>query len=310
MGDGLPGCRAAASPARARLLRLRGGDGRFTRRRELPSGEVVLIIGFGPKLETTYPRLAPDRGSMHRSFVAYSHETHRLVATPGNQVGIQLNLTLLGAHPLLGLPMHELTNRVVELDDLLGADGEPLVEQLHDAPDWGRPAALLDEVLVRRLDAARPASPMSPGLAAAGRHRRSPARGRAVRSSAAAASTCCAGSTSRSASRRRPSPACCASNAPSTCWPPRRRGLARRARAGRRPADELGRDRARVRLLDQAHMNRDFRQFAGASPGGWPRACCPTAAGSPAGAGHIRPRRAPAGFPSLRHTGSTTKRPA
>ena len=94
MGDGLPGCCAAASPARARLLRLRGGDGPFTRRRELPSGEVVLIIGFGPKLETTYPRLAPDRGSMHRSFVAGpAHETHRLVATPGNQVGIQLNLT-------------------------------------------------------------------------------------------------------------------------------------------------------------------------------------------------------------------------
>jgi AraC-like DNA-binding protein len=131
----------------------------FTRRRELPSGEVVLIIGFGPKLETTYPHLAPDRGSTHRSFVAGLHETHCLVATPGNQAGIQLNLTPLGAHVLLGLPMHELTNRVVELDDLLGADGALLVEQLHDAPDWQARFALLDEVLVRRLDAARPASP-------------------------------------------------------------------------------------------------------------------------------------------------------
>lgn len=131
----------------------------FTRRRELPSGEVVLIIGFGPKLETTYPQLAPDRVSTHRSFVAGLHETHCVVATPGSQAGIQLNLTPLGAHVLLGLPMHELTNRVVELDHLLGADGELLVEQLHDASDWSERFAILDQALVRRLDAARPASP-------------------------------------------------------------------------------------------------------------------------------------------------------
>ena len=131
----------------------------FTRRRELPSGEVIVIIGFGPKLETTYPGQAPDRVAKHRSFVAGLHETHCFVESPGTQAGIQLNLTPLGAHLLLGLPMHELANRVVELDDLVGAEGELLVEQLHDAPDWGARFELLDSVLVRRLDAARPASP-------------------------------------------------------------------------------------------------------------------------------------------------------
>lgn len=131
----------------------------FTRRRELPSGEVVLIVGFGPKVETSYPQVAHGRSSTHRSFVAGVHDTHCLVSTPGHQAGIQLNLTPLGAHLLLGLPMHELTNRVVELDDLLGADGELLVERLYDVHDWQARFAVLDEVLVRRLDAARPASP-------------------------------------------------------------------------------------------------------------------------------------------------------
>jgi len=131
----------------------------FTRRRELPSGEVTLIIGFGPKLETRYPELAADRTSTQRSFVAGLHETYCLVATPGNQAGIQVNLTPLGAHLLLAVPMHELTNRVVELDDLVGADADLLVEQLHDAPDWQARFAILDGVLLRRLGAARPASP-------------------------------------------------------------------------------------------------------------------------------------------------------
>src|SRR5262245_12484959 len=88
----------------------------FTTRRELPSAEVILIIGFGPKLRSTYPDLAPGRAATHRSFVAGLHATHCMVETPGNQSGIQVNLTPLGAHLLLGLRMQELTNRVIELD--------------------------------------------------------------------------------------------------------------------------------------------------------------------------------------------------
>jgi AraC-like DNA-binding protein len=131
----------------------------FTRRRELPSGEVILIIGFGPRLRTTYPALSLDRDATTRSFVAGVHDTHCIVETPGTQAGIQVNLTPIGAHLLLGVAMHELTNRVVELDDLLGHPGALFVERLHDAPDWDTRFELIDAALVRRLDRARPASP-------------------------------------------------------------------------------------------------------------------------------------------------------
>jgi AraC-like DNA-binding protein len=241
----------------------------FSRRRELPSGEVVLIIGFGPKLETTYPHLAPDRGSTHRSFVAGLHETHCLVATPGNQVGIQLNLTPLGAHLLLGLPMHELTNRVVELDDLLGADGELLVEQLHDAPDWQARFALLDEVLVRRLDAARPASP---DVAWAWR-RLVDTGGRLPVGELCEELGC-----SRKHMLRRFNEQI--GVAPKTYARVLRfqravHMLGHRDGASWLDERELGAGRwltwGEIALecgyFDQAHMNRDFRQFAGASPG-------------------------------------------
>lgn len=131
----------------------------FTRRRELPSGEVVVIIGFGPKIETTYPEKAPGRVLTHRSFVAGLHDTYCFVETPGTQAGIQLNLTPLGARLLLDVPMRELTDRVVELDDLLGEEASLLVEQLYEAPGWEARFELLDRALVGRLERARPASP-------------------------------------------------------------------------------------------------------------------------------------------------------
>ena len=148
--------------ARARLLRLRGGDGRFLHRRELPSGEVVLIIGFGPKLETTYPRLRPIAAPCTARSSLGRHETHRLVATPGNQVGIQLNLTpsaLTAARPA-----HARADQPRRRARRPARRRRRGWSSSSTTRPTGRPAfALLDEVLVRRLDAARPAPPMSPG---------------------------------------------------------------------------------------------------------------------------------------------------
>jgi AraC-like DNA-binding protein len=241
----------------------------FTRRRELPSGEVIMIFGFGAKLRTTYPHLPPDRALAHRSFVAGLHDTHCFVETPGAQAGIQLNLTPHGAHLLLGLPMHELTNRVVELDDLLGVEGQLLVEQLRDAPDWGARFELLDEALVRRLDAARPASPDVAW-----------AWGRLVESRGrlSVGQLCEELGCSRKHMLRRFNEQI--GLAPKTYarllrfqravhllghrdgahWADQREYGAGRQMCWGEIAFECG-------YFDQAHMNRDFRQFAGASPG-------------------------------------------
>jgi AraC-like DNA-binding protein len=240
----------------------------FARRRELPSGEVVVIIGFGPKLETTYPDLASDRVATHRSFVAGLHDTYCFVESPGSQAGIQVNLTPLGAHLLLGLPMHELTNRVVDLGELLGAEGELLVEQLYEAPDWQARFELLDGVLVRRLEAARPASP---DIAWAWR--------RLIRSGGRlpVGELCEELGCSRRHMVRRFNEQI--GVAPKTyarvlrfqravnmlghrdgaSWTCERERGAGRTMSWGEIALECG-------YFDQAHMNRDFRQFAGASP--------------------------------------------
>ena len=70
-----------------------------------------------------------------------------------------MRLTPLGAHALFGLPMHELTNRVVELDDLLGPRANELVERMWERPGWDGRFELLDNLIAKRVAEAREQSP-------------------------------------------------------------------------------------------------------------------------------------------------------
>jgi AraC-like DNA-binding protein len=85
-------------------------------------------------------------------------------------VELQVDLTPVGAHLLFGLPMHELSQRVVTLEDLFG--GEALFrEAVAEAPGWAERFALVDEFLLARLDYAR--SPVPSVTRALGRLRES-----------------------------------------------------------------------------------------------------------------------------------------
>jgi AraC-like DNA-binding protein len=126
------------------------------RRREVPSGDVTLIISLGPAIEVFD---AARRGGRYTSFVTGIWDGPAVTEHAGFQHGIEVNLTPLGTHRLLGLPMHHLANAVIELDDLLGAEVARLAERLHDAPDWGARFDLLDAALAARLARARPSSP-------------------------------------------------------------------------------------------------------------------------------------------------------
>lgn len=121
-------------------------------RREVPSGILPLIINFGPSFRILDPE-DPDRGEARDSFVAGLHETYALVESTGTAYCMQVNLTPVGARRLLGLPMCDLTNRVVELDDLLGTEAHYLIDRLVEAPDWETRFTLLDAFFSERLTA-------------------------------------------------------------------------------------------------------------------------------------------------------------
>jgi AraC-like DNA-binding protein len=215
------------------------------RRLEPPNDEVHVIFSFGPECRV------PERV---RSFVAAPDIRHAVVEHDGQQHGVELRLTPLGAHRLLGVPMDELTCRVVELDALLGSDGDELIERMHEAGGWEGSFELLEAWLLRRLaDAEAPDPAVEHAFA------------RLVRSHGAVP---------------------VAELVRETGWSRRHLAARFRAQVGlapkvfarilrfRRAASELsrpdGRSLAEIALdcgyYDQAHLNRDFREFAGRTP--------------------------------------------
>ena len=215
------------------------------RRLEVPSDEVHVIISFGPKVRVPAPV---------RSFVAAPHTEHAIVDSDGEQHGIELRLTPIGTHMLLGVPMHELADCVTPIEDVLGREGAELPERLYEAGTWPARFALLDRLLAKRLAEARaPAAGVEQAWA------------RLVRTHGAASIEALAGEVGWS--RRQ----LFARFREHTGLPPKVFArILRFQRAAALMADPRGPSLCEIALdcgyYDQAHLNHDFRAFAGRTP--------------------------------------------
>jgi AraC-like DNA-binding protein len=117
-------------------------------RREFAATRVVLVVGFGDPL-LVVDASGDDRGRRLSSFVAGPGEGVTRTEHAGAQDGVEVRLTPLGAYQLLGVPTGELADRVVGLDDVLGPAGARLSERLAEAADWPARFALLDAAFTR-----------------------------------------------------------------------------------------------------------------------------------------------------------------
>ena len=126
--------------------------------REVPRGFAVVIIGFGPPFRVGLAERGLARAADHRSFFAGAHDRPAIVASTGGSYCLQVNLTLPAAMRMLGMPLHELTNRIVALDDVVGEAPE-LTERLWQARGWEARFDLLSAWLLARLTAAAGPAP-------------------------------------------------------------------------------------------------------------------------------------------------------
>jgi AraC-like DNA-binding protein len=125
-------------------------------RQEVPSVRVPLIVNFGARWRIAQSASAtPD---VRDSFVAGLHDRSTFVAAEGAAQCVQVDFTPIGAHLFFGVPMHELANRVVDVEDVLGRDRD-LIERLEDARSWHARFGLLDAVIASRLGDARTPAP-------------------------------------------------------------------------------------------------------------------------------------------------------
>jgi AraC-like DNA-binding protein len=129
--------------------------GPATRLREVPFPGVPLILNLGAPWDIEDPGARRERRD---SFVGGMHTASALVDGAPSWACIELRLGPLGARRLLGLPMHELANRTVDLEDLLPRADE-LTTRLRETDSWTERFDLVEAFLSRRLADSVPPSP-------------------------------------------------------------------------------------------------------------------------------------------------------
>lgn len=180
----------------------------------------------------------------------------------GTQHGIQLDLTPLGSRALLGLPAATLHRELVSLSDILGARVAQLYDEVAAGVTWPARFAVLDDALLA-LAGSRPEHRQRQDATLTHAWQRVHAsRGRQPIASLAAD----VGWSRRQLSQR--------FGAEFGIGPKQAARLVRfgNARplvaAGRTPLADVA---ARCGYADQAHLTREWRQLAGATPTGWLR---------------------------------------
>jgi AraC-like DNA-binding protein len=118
-------------------------------RREVATGGVTVILSFEQPLDLMEMSSSTSGGQRLTSFVAGIHEGYAVTRHDGDQLGVQVDLTPLGAARVLGAP-REVANECVPLDALLGRFATELTGRLASAPGWGKRFDLLDRVLLDR----------------------------------------------------------------------------------------------------------------------------------------------------------------
>jgi AraC-like DNA-binding protein len=122
--------------------------------RELPCTFVPIIIDLDAGWAVTHRQhTAPLQLG---SFVAGITDGPVLVRHGGSARCLQVDLTPLGARRLVGMPMSELANQSVPIDDVFGRYGRELVQRVGEAPNWPTRFALIDDAIRARLADAAP----------------------------------------------------------------------------------------------------------------------------------------------------------
>jgi AraC-like DNA-binding protein len=128
------------------------------RRRHVPTGLVPLIVGLGAPLRFVDKETGERTGELGQVFVAGMHDSYTDAESADASSGVQVDFTPIGAHLFLGRPLSELTNRIVELEHVLGGEGREFAERMRAAPDPETRFAIADAAIAARLAGARPPS--------------------------------------------------------------------------------------------------------------------------------------------------------
>jgi hypothetical protein len=128
-------------------------------RRRPPTGRVALVLGLGSPFRVSAAAGASGGIASVSSFLVGMYDEPAWTEHVGEASGVQIDLSPALAYALAGVPMHELANRVVPLDDLDTVDVDRLLNRVLELPTWAARSDMLDDELAATAAAGPPISP-------------------------------------------------------------------------------------------------------------------------------------------------------
>jgi AraC-like DNA-binding protein len=130
-------------------------DTGFARRRELPSPLATMVFNLGRDLCVEHPSGTRTTYRAGAAFYTGLSASYAVTETDRSQEGAQLMLTPLGARRLLGFPLDEIGDRLIDPGDLFGAAAREMAERLQETNSSAGRLTLLEQEMMRRLALAR-----------------------------------------------------------------------------------------------------------------------------------------------------------
>lgn len=125
---------------------------------ELAALVVPLIISFGERFAIGLGR-TPGADDLYGCFTSGLYAGPVVISSTGGAECIQINFTPLGAWRFFGLPMDELADQMVPLDDLGDPELIGLRQRLGDERDWNERLRIVQGFVTQRLRQSPSADP-------------------------------------------------------------------------------------------------------------------------------------------------------
>jgi AraC-like DNA-binding protein len=134
----------------------------FVRRREPPTGLATVVFNLGPELRVQMPDGSGATYGTGDAFYSGLSESFVVTETDRAQRGVQVFLTPLGARRLLGFPLDEVGDRLIDPAELFGRSAGRTMERLRDADGSERRLAIVEQEI--ELALSRSSRPLAPDL--------------------------------------------------------------------------------------------------------------------------------------------------
>jgi AraC-like DNA-binding protein len=127
--------------------------------RHVPSAEVLLLLNFGAPHRRWDAAGAGEWTAHDGAWVVGLHDRHQLTQAAGERHFMIVRFTPMGARLFLGMPMHLISNDAVDLDLIDPGLARAIVSRIAAAQSWTDRFAAMESLIAERVaDAEMPAS--------------------------------------------------------------------------------------------------------------------------------------------------------